>query len=60
MLTEYEARLASFTAQADEILADSRALGKAERDGLLLMQRLKRPESKQRQSVSQQVTDSAL
>ena len=35
MLTEYEARLASFTAQADEILADSRALGKAERDRII-------------------------
>ena len=35
LLSEYETRLAGFNAQAEEILADSRALGQAERDRII-------------------------
>ena len=35
LLSEYETRLAGFNAQAEEILADSRSLGQAERDRII-------------------------
>jgi F-type H+-transporting ATPase subunit b len=35
LLAEYEARLSSFSAQSEEILADSRALGQAERERII-------------------------